>query len=634
MKKIVFYILTLLIPVLFIAVFEYSLRASEYGTDYRVFIEDENKDYMLLNPDLGKKYFLNDEDFTKGQYDLFRKEKGENTFRVFALGASTVAGFPYQHGASFPRILEHRLQSSNNDLNIEVVNVSLAATNSYFLADVISEVLAHKPDAIIIYSGHNEYYGSFGVGSTHKISARWFIPRYLKLLKSSRIVQLIRNLIKSDNSTDKFDGTLMAKMVGDKSIELNSTQYKKGISQYEKNMIKVLDAANEAGVPVFIGTLFSNVKDQQPFISSSQPDEKRGTENAMKLYEKGIDLLNSGAIDSARYYLERAKDNDLLRFRASEDLNDLIQSWKKEDVLIVDLKNSLSQHSEREVIGNELIAEHLHPNLKGNELIAEAFDSSISNYFEFKNDSLNKPNTFEKTYSTLDSIYGELLVGRLTSTWPFTESFAYEDTASVKFTTYPQELAYKRSLEQLTWVAAQNTLFNYYYSAGDFKNALRCALALSQEYPHILEPNMMTASCYFQLDNLEKEVWFLKKSLAINQDPGILHNIGVRLFAFGTEEDAFQIITENLSMVKSAELVNLYNDIAKTINLKKELESSDSKELINNNLIEIYLKNRCFQKAEGLINDLRGNVGNSEMVMNFERRLLTLKSDKRNVKSN
>jgi len=54
----------------------------------------------------------------------------------------------------------------------------MAAVTSYVLLDFADEIIAQRPDAIVIYTGHNEYLGIGGVGSSFA-SARsppWHAP--------------------------------------------------------------------------------------------------------------------------------------------------------------------------------------------------------------------------------------------------------------------------------------------------------------------------------------------------------------------------------------------------------------------------------------------------------------------------
>ena len=41
----------------------------------------------------------------------------------------------------------------------------MAAVNSYTLLDLVDEIIAIDPDAVLIYAGHNEYLGYLGSGT-------------------------------------------------------------------------------------------------------------------------------------------------------------------------------------------------------------------------------------------------------------------------------------------------------------------------------------------------------------------------------------------------------------------------------------------------------------------------------------
>ena len=86
-------------------------------------------------------------------------------------------------------MLEQRLLQTFPGRNIEVINTAMAAVNSYTLFDFVDEIIEQKPDLILIYAGHNEYYGSLGVGSAESLGRfRPVINLYLRL-QHLRIVQ-------------------------------------------------------------------------------------------------------------------------------------------------------------------------------------------------------------------------------------------------------------------------------------------------------------------------------------------------------------------------------------------------------------------------------------------------------------
>ena len=58
--------------------------------------------------------------------------------------------------------------------------MSASVLSALILYDQVAEILQQEPDAILIYAGHNEFYGALGVGST-KTWGLWFVRGYLKL---------------------------------------------------------------------------------------------------------------------------------------------------------------------------------------------------------------------------------------------------------------------------------------------------------------------------------------------------------------------------------------------------------------------------------------------------------------------
>lgn len=167
-----------------------------YGEGYELFhkIISENKtEYYVMNSGVSQKYFKNTGFHSDNQSDLFLKKKTDSTFRVFVQGASTVVGFPFYKNGSFPRLLKHRLSLTFPNRNIEVVNTGITAVNSYTLWDLSEEIIKQDPDLVIIYAGHNEYYGALGAGSSVFIGEHPFLVRTYLRLKNLRFFQLLEN---------------------------------------------------------------------------------------------------------------------------------------------------------------------------------------------------------------------------------------------------------------------------------------------------------------------------------------------------------------------------------------------------------------------------------------------------------
>ena len=437
-KRIAFFLILALIPVILILLLEVSLRLTGYGSNVDLFVKSkEYAGYYEVNQDVTKRFFTQFKG-TSPSNDLFLVDKPDNCYRVFVMGCSTTRGFPYTMGTAFSRILNYRLQDAFPDKKIEVVNTAMAAVNSYTQLDFTDEILAMKPDAILIYTGHNEYYGALGVASVEKGgNTNWIKRLHLTLIKY-RTYQMVQKLIGRITSlfipdTSKPTATLMERIVSDKAIPYQSESYKAGIEQFRLNMDAVVKKIRNKNVPLIFSEVVSNLSGNQPFNSA----KVEGFPTAVEAFEKAGKLEREGNLEEARklYYL--AKDLDGVRFRAPEQINAAIREiGKKYAVPVLDMKAVFEKASPNGIIGNSLMTEHLHPNIDGYFLMADAFFNEMQrNQFIAKqwNVSIIKPSEYYRMnwgFTALDSLKADLNIKALKSGWPFqpenvTNNFIY-----------------------------------------------------------------------------------------------------------------------------------------------------------------------------------------------------------------
>ncbi|RMD92982.1 MAG: SGNH/GDSL hydrolase family protein, partial [Calditrichaeota bacterium] len=159
-----------LVSIGFLLLVELSLRLFHYAEDRPLFVTaDFDARYWIVNPSVGQRYFLQKAVTPITAFDFFLKHKPANAYRIFVLGGSSAAGYPYLYNGTFPRMLKTRLQDAYPQKLIEVVNLAMPAVNSFTLLDFMRELPDYQPDLILIYAGHNEFYGALGVGSSESL---------------------------------------------------------------------------------------------------------------------------------------------------------------------------------------------------------------------------------------------------------------------------------------------------------------------------------------------------------------------------------------------------------------------------------------------------------------------------------
>jgi tetratricopeptide (TPR) repeat protein len=436
-RKRVYWVIIVLVPFFLLGIVEVGLRIFHYGEVIPLFmsIPDESSKYYGINLNIAKRYFTKLSDIPTPRKDLFLKEKPNNGYRIFVLGESTAAGFPYGNNITFPRILNRRLSDAFPNKYIEVVNTALTAINTYTQLDLMDEILEQKPDAILIYTGHNEYYGALGVGSMESVGKyRWIVKASLALQKM-RLFQLLRNTLAglglymsgniSNESESDPSSTLMERIVKKKIIPFSSGDYSAGVYQFRENLAEIIRRAQGAGVKVLVSELVSNIHDIEPFESV----EDRTYPSAKKVYADAREYEKQGKFDDAKKAYSEAKDLDALRFRAPEEFNTIIHSIAKVyHIPVIPMKAYFESHSRNGMIGAELMYEHVHPNLDGYFIMANAFFESMreNNFIDAQWDQnhIKTSDEYRAQWgkTTLDSVYASFMILRLKSRWPFNKA--------------------------------------------------------------------------------------------------------------------------------------------------------------------------------------------------------------------
>ena len=123
-----FALILMLLPVLFFVFLEMFLRLTGFGKDIPVFITfNANPKYYAINPELGTRYFPATGVKPAVAYtDVMLKEKPDDAFRIFVLGGSTAAGYPYQYNGSISSVLRAILAEYYPDRYIEVINLAIS----------------------------------------------------------------------------------------------------------------------------------------------------------------------------------------------------------------------------------------------------------------------------------------------------------------------------------------------------------------------------------------------------------------------------------------------------------------------------------------------------------------------------
>ncbi len=490
--KKIFYLVLILIPIGFFILFEVGLRIFNYGYDYTEWV-NVTKDKLTLNPELAHKYFQTTQKVPTSNQDIFDEIKSDSTYRVFVLGGSSGAGYPFLPNGSFSRYLKAKLQILYPKSKIEVINCSMTAINSYSLLDMMPGIIEQKPDLILIYAGHNEYYGALGVGSMESLGTSVKIVNLMVSLEKFRTFQLLKNTMRWAaglfSKPEIRTGTLMARMAENQYITLNSQVYKKGIEQFNENLENILKLAKKSNIPVILGTLTCNLKDQHPFVSISSD----GFPSADSVYNKAKKKLSENDLANAESLFVYAKDLDALRFRAPDEINKSIFSLaNKFHDPVVNIDSAFNAISPDGIVGDNLMTDHLHPTLQGYKIIGNLYYSTMvksklcpstpeRNITQQASDSL-LAEAFN--FTTLDSIIANYRIKLLKNDWPYIDKNSQVPVNKLLIpNNYIDSLALNLVENKSDWDIVHSQAAEYYYKKNDINDFIKSMNDVIEQYP-------------------------------------------------------------------------------------------------------------------------------------------------------
>ncbi|HUI64015.1 MAG TPA: hypothetical protein VL126_04175 [Bacteroidota bacterium] len=534
-KRLVFWVVTLIAPVAALLLLEGALRLLGLFAQepLLVTITDGGEEYYQLNPAVANRYFDSHRVSVPNlRRETFPKHKRPETFRVFCLGESTTAGFPFDGQVPFPKQLQLLLTRAFPRRHIEVINTGISAMSSYTVLDMLPEILDTSPDLLIVYLGHNEFYGAYGSGSTVSLGGNESLVRFFLKIQKLRLAQMVRLIVQWGGGFFAHPDphmTLMGAVVREQESIYHSPSYWKAHRAFASNLDCILNEAEERGVHVIISTLFSNVRDQEPLLARPAPGKEKASvlaiQSAERLRKAGEDSLARRALAEAesadslnaalafqfgRVVLEagdtaqaaeafyRAKDHDLMRFRASEDVNAIIaQKARAHGATLTDMHEIFRSHSNGRLIGSALLCDHLHPNPDGYYLMARAFYQSILETRLLGNpDSAFTPQESPYHVTDLDWNIGLLKIFEMTRRWPFPERpvvwsqfRAHGDPTSTRF-------ALEYLATRLIWPLAHDSMAAEEIRRGAYEAAREEYRAISVFAPEDPTPHLDIARTY------------------------------------------------------------------------------------------------------------------------------------------
>ncbi|MDQ3673947.1 MAG: SGNH/GDSL hydrolase family protein [Gemmatimonadota bacterium] len=495
--------------------------------------------YLIANRTVGARWFPGLDKAPSPAAEPFLESKPARGYRVFVLGESSAAGFPYPRNAMFSRLLGDVLRDAMPGDSVEVVNLGIAATNSFTMLDVARDVAAQQPDAVLIYGGHNEYYGAFGAASRMGIPGGTAMVRaYLRLMRLRTVAALQSAFARArrggDGSANDLEAaSLMEVLARDRQVPLESPGYERGLRQFEANLASIIRVLTSRGIPVLVGSVASNLRDQPPF--AAEANSRPG--GAVSVFEGARSALAKGDTTAARGLFERARDLDVIRFRAPAALNKVVRSVTSSTrATYVPVAEAFARASPGGIPGSNLFLEHVHPNREGYALLGRVFFEELVKARRlgpsFDSSRVRPWEEYSRgtTLTRLDERIAQHLTATLVSRWPFVPVERQTDyRGSYVPANLIDSLAFAVSRGE-RWEAAKLRLGEDYERRKQYDSAAAEYAGLARDAPVFAEPLMLVARALDLAGRAADAEAALRRAVAIRPSAAALTSLATRAF--------------------------------------------------------------------------------------------------------
>jgi len=408
-----------LVPLFLLGTLELGLRIAGYGYPTSFFLKSsiDGQEFLIPNYKFSYRFFP---PALARVPMLFRMaaDKPEGTYRIFLFGESAAFGDP-DPSFGVGRYLEALLEQRYPGTDFEVICAAMTAINSHAILPIARECARHDGDLWVVYMGNNEMVGPYGAGTVFGTKApRLGQVRMLLALKTTRVGQVLDGLItrlqRDPNVPDTWRGI---DMFSKNPLRYDDAGRLRAYENFRCNLDDLLRAGIDAGVPILLSTVASNLKDCSPFTSLHASGlDPAHLQEWERLFHEGMALEAAGSVEAAlgaysnaaaidagfaelqfrigRCHLamtnragafqafEQARDHDALAVRSDSRINSILMDAAmrhgSERVVPVDAVQSLARQSPEGIPGQEWFYEHVHYTLEGNYCLARTFAEKMA----------------------------------------------------------------------------------------------------------------------------------------------------------------------------------------------------------------------------------------------------------------
>ena len=333
--------------------------------------------------------------------------KSSDRIHIVTLGASTMLGHPYQPKYGIPNVVEWQLQRTFPDQNISVQNLAVGGINFRQAVQQLAKS-SHRPDLVILYSGHNDFYHDLDELSRH---AQSLTPQLDRVMFHSPSFRILDEVLASRSAIREFhqggaafiDRKVCRGTDWQRRLDRFRDQIQQFVQHCRSNSIKLLvfvPAAAESCFDPNRSTLNVELSKSKQAALRKQYDQGIALERqemwreASEVYQPlvnkypefaefhfrlGLCLLNLDSFEQAQRHFENAKDLDGHPIRMVRDYQDVVRETANRFRLpLIESADILREATPNGILDSSMFHDNVHPTMPAFYLLGSHAASIIA----------------------------------------------------------------------------------------------------------------------------------------------------------------------------------------------------------------------------------------------------------------
>lgn len=335
----------------------------------------------------------------------FPVDRPESSALVFCLGGSSVYGYPHGADFAFPHRLEQTLRTLHPDRELFVVNQGGMSYGSTRLRLLASQLMAYRPDVVVIYTGHNEFVEADVARLASSGDVIDAAARPIRRLALYRLGErLLDPLLPSPAAPSATEFGIDVERREVRSVQ--AREVTEAAVRLSANLREIVRLVRNGGATPVLCTVASNLADWRPENSAMAHDlppatvldiashiararslavDDRAVAAAEQLHaalalDPGYAAVafdtarveqRLGRLEPARSLYSSARDHDPTPIRAPSALNAAVRdAANATGAVLVEVELAMASVAPDGIPGNDLFLDYCHPSEAGHELIA------------------------------------------------------------------------------------------------------------------------------------------------------------------------------------------------------------------------------------------------------------------------